>query len=204
VTDIWQLVKDCESCTDDSPCAEHEEAVLQDFIANAEPNKQHNTLDEVMEAAIEWARRSPDPATQNSAFLIYNDNRIALETLAVNEFPSGVKESPERWERPTKYSFVEHAERNAIYNAARNGVPTAGMGLVTPWGSCAECARAIIQAGITRLIRYRHDDIEHWNMSIDSAEQMLAEAGVEVITLDTPYPNATPLRRNNGEWLPLG
>ena len=33
--------------------------------------------------------------------------------------PRGFNEYPERWERPQKYDFTEHAERNAIYNLAR-------------------------------------------------------------------------------------
>jgi len=157
-----------------------------------------------MGAAFDWAINSPDPSTQNSAFLIYPDNNIALETLAVNEFPRDVQQSDERWTRPTKYYFVEHAERNAIYRACREGIKTEGMGLVSPWASCADCARAIIQAGITTLVRYHHDTAERWNASITAGDEMFEEAGVAIITIRDPYPNVKPLRFNGELWTPQG
>lgn len=61
---------------------------------------------------------------------------------------------PERWERPLKYDFVEHAERNAVYNAARVGIPIAGCRAYLNWEPypCKDCAKAFIQAGITEVI----------------------------------------------------
>ena len=101
---------------------------------------------------------------------------------------------PERWERPLKYDLVEHAERNAVYNAARVGVPLKGCRAYLNWEPlpCKECAKGFIQAGIIEVIG---PDIEfpnhkkaeapeedqwqtgdQWRFSV--SEIMLQEAGV--------------------------
>ena len=114
-----------------------------------------------------FALRSPDPSTQNAAVIMQSNDCIIPATLSVNKFPRGVLYEPERWERPIKYSYIEHAERNAIYAAARLGIPTAEKTLVCPWAACADCARAIIQSGISRLITLapREDDThDRWQV----------------------------------------
>jgi dCMP deaminase len=60
-----------------------------------------------------------DPSTQNGAVIVDSDDWILGE--GANFFPKGVKETEAHWEMPLKYAFVEHAERNAIYAAAREG-----------------------------------------------------------------------------------
>ena len=72
--------------------------------------------------AYQIAVHSPDPSTQNGAILINQKGNIVSE--AWNAFPAGVKYSPERWERPLKYKIIEHAERNAIFQAAKHGIKT--------------------------------------------------------------------------------
>src|SRR5687768_3524816 len=114
------------------------------------------------------SKYSTDPNTQNAAVLIddmpsgFDDSgRYILSKKIVasgaNHFPDGVKELPERWERPIKYSYVEHAERNCIYSAAKRGIKTDGLVMYCPWFACADCARAIIQAGIAEVVGH---DIE--------------------------------------------
>lgn len=135
----------------------------------------------LLELAYEQAMEfGTDPSTQNGA-LIVNDNGDVLAAGA-NHFPKGVQNLPERWERPLKYQFVEHAERNAIFAAARLGVSTQGKIMVCPWFACSDCARAIIQAGIKLVIGHQFPfDLtpDHWKDSIKVAWQMLDEAKVE-------------------------
>lgn len=159
---------------------------------------------EIMRLVMDAAQGSPDPSTQNAAVIVNPWRGVAPETLAVNRFPTGVQENPERWERPGKYLFVEHAERNAIYAAARHGIATKNMMLVAVWAACADCARAIIQAEISTLVRYVSTEHLHWSDSTNAAEKMLEEAGVEIVTLDRPMPDVAPLRRNENVWLPSG
>ena len=56
--------------------------------------------------------------------------------------------------RPEKYKWIEHAERNAVYNAARMGAALAGCTAYLNWepSPCSDCCRAFIQAGITTVV----------------------------------------------------
>lgn len=127
------------------------------------------------------AEYATDPSTQNGA-LIVNDNGDILARGA-NHFPKMVQEKPERWERPGKYLYVEHAERNAIYWAASEGVSTKRKIMICPWFACADCARGIIQARIKLVIGHQSPNDwtpDHWKESIKVAWDMLKEAGVEL------------------------
>lgn len=127
------------------------------------------------------AENSTDPSTQNAAVLVSPVTQTAVMEDA-NRFPDRVVETPERWERPRKYSYVEHAERNVIYRAAKFGIQTQGLTMYVPWYACAECARAIIQAGITEVVGHKavfDKDSERWKDSIALAHGMLDEAGVQ-------------------------
>lgn len=121
-----------------------------------------------------------DPSTQNGALLV--DRYGAILVAAANRFPAGVRETAERWERPLKYAFVEHAERNAIFSAAREGVRTEGLTMYCPWFACADCGRAIIQAGVTEVVGHDfplHRSRPDWRKSIEVALAMFEEAGVK-------------------------
>ena len=156
---------------------------------------------ELLKVAYEEAVNSPDPSTQNAALLV-NDGAVVLK--AVNEFPIGVEYTEERWERPLKYKIIEHAERNVIYKAARQGIATDGLTMVSPWSCCSDCARAIIQAGIKCLVRHKDAgdrSPEFWAEEIAIADQMLKEAGLEV--LDYHGKIGAPEVRHSGQiWSP--
>jgi deoxycytidylate deaminase len=82
-----------------------------------------------------------------------------------------------------KLTYIEHAERLAIHTAARNGIRTEGATMYAVWAACPECARAIVGAGITRLVTLqatRDLTPERWAEPIRIADRMLAEAGVRV------------------------
>ena len=69
--------------------------------------------------------KSKDNNTQIGAVIVGKDNEIL--STGYNSFPRGINDLiPSRQERPEKYYWFEHAERNAIYNAARIGVSTKG------------------------------------------------------------------------------
>ena len=99
-----------------------------------------------------------------------------------NGFPRKVNDDVDsRHERPEKYLWTEHAERNAIYNAARHGIILSGAAMYLPWYPCADCARAIIQAGLRTLVAVE-PDWEHptWGDHFEVARIMLDEAEVDV------------------------
>lgn len=137
-------------------------------------------LDYLLIAYKHAQKFSTDPSSQNAALLVDPNGTIFVQ--AANYFPSGVEETPERWERPLKYSFVEHAERNAIYAAAADGFSTRGCTMYVPWFACADCARAIIQCGIVEVIGHDapiHKSRQDWHKSVEVAEIMFKEAGVK-------------------------
>ena len=69
-----------------------------------------------------------------------------------NGLPRGVRDLPERLERPAKYDYVCHAELNAIIQCARNGVSPVGCTIYTSFSPCVQCTLAIVQsAGRGRL-----------------------------------------------------
>ena len=114
------------------------------------------------------------------------DEDYVVLALGFNGFPRGADERPEeRHQRPAKYSWTEHAERNAIYNAARTGTPLKGARLFVPWFPCMDCARAIVQTGIRDLVALA-PDIEHtqWGEDFKRAIVLFRETGVSVRLFD--------------------
>jgi dCMP deaminase len=148
----------------------------------------HNTpLDWLRIAAQEAAAGSHDMHTQNGAVLV--PRAASYVCVGVNKVPSGVWAAPDRLARPAKYEYIEHAERMAIYQAARVGTPTLGATLYCPWFACMDCARAIIIAGIAEVVGHvkpRCATPERWTASIVKAEAMLREANVSMRWLAEP------------------
>ena len=94
------------------------------------------------------AKKSKD-STQVGAVLIGPDGEVRLP--AFNGPPRGVRDIPERLERPTKYLYASHAEANLVAFAAREGIRTAGCHVYVTHHPCAACARTLIQAGIASV-----------------------------------------------------
>jgi len=93
------------------------------------------------------AARSKDPNTQIGCVIVGPSHEI--RSTGYNSFPRGIRDdAPERSQRPAKYLWMEHAERNAIYNAARAGTSTEGCSIYVEIMPCMDCARGIVQAGI--------------------------------------------------------
>lgn len=146
--------------------------------------------------AIRLAKYSPDPVTQTAAIIYKDDELIAAE---YNRFPNGVNEFEYRWTE-TKYFHVEHAERNAIYRAARLGKATLGATMYAPYAACHDCARGIIQSGIRTLVHYPFEIPERWERSIKLGSVMLREALVEVIQVK---PDVGTTIRFNGKVIDI-
>ena len=94
---------------------------------------------------------------------------------------------PRNHKRPRKYQVTEHAERAAIYKAARMGLCTKGLTMICPWACCTDCARAIVLAGIIKVVAHRqaHDKTpERWRAEIAVGIDILERGGVEYQLLD--------------------
>ncbi len=103
-----------------------------------------------------------------------------------NGFPRGVDDdNKERYERPLKYLWTEHAERNAIFNAARSGHKLLGSSIyITGLCPCPDCTRGIIQAGIVEVhleswaFDPANDRAKVWAEGWEVSKEMLTEAKI--------------------------
>lgn len=128
------------------------------------------------------ASKSKDTSSKIGAVVV-RDHRVLA--TGYNGMPVGVNDSEEsRYLRPEKYFWFEHAERNTIFQAAKFGIPLAGAIMFTQGTPCADCARAIIQAGITEVIVHSEWESQarsysKWSESADRSITMFAESGVK-------------------------
>lgn len=132
------------------------------------------------------AMRSKDPGTQVGACIVGEDNKIL--SIGYNGFPRGLSDDEFPWEREaerdldTKYMYVTHAELNAILNF--RGGTLAGAKIYVTLFPCNECAKAIIQSGITEVV-YLYDKYADTEETIAS-KKMLNSAGVRMTQLNPP------------------
>ncbi|HWE50827.1 MAG TPA: deaminase [Bryobacteraceae bacterium] len=142
---------------------------------------------------------SPDPRTKVGCVIVSSGGNVLCE--ACNTYPDGVLDGIEgRTEAPLKYIWIEHAERNAIYLAARRGIATEGCTLVVELIPCVECARALIQAGIARVVINRDRSAEYdsarYSFEHPTALAMMAEAGVLVRFASLTFARDTSVERD--------
>lgn len=106
-----------------------------------------------MGIALLSAERSKDNHSQVGSCIVSPDNKIL--SLGYNGMPTGCLDDSMPWGREgepldTKYMYVCHAELNAILN--HSGTSLKGAKLYTTLFPCNECAKAIIQSGISEVI----------------------------------------------------
>ena len=131
-----------------------------------------------MGVALLSARRSKDPGTQVGACIVNPKNKIV--GAGYNGLPAGCDDDQFPWDKTgdflqTKYPYVCHAELNAILNNI--GMDLHGCRIYTALFPCNECAKAIIQAGITEVI-YLSDKYAGTDIFVAS-RKMFDTAGVK-------------------------
>lgn len=186
-----------------------EVTALSNASAEKAPTKRNEPDDHFyMLKAYQCARHSKDPSTQNGSIIV--PRHPPRETTAIggyNRFPTGVKETEARFDRSVKLSYIEHAERAAIYRCAYEGIPLEDAVMYCPWSACSECARAIIMSGIRTLVTHKERcevvsaSSEAWKKTIEIAMEMLAESGVRVRQYSGPV-NSYPVRASGMLWCP--
>lgn len=128
--------------------------------------------------------KSKDESTQIGAVIVGVDNEVL--STGYNSFPRGMDDlKKERQERPEKYFWFEHAERNAIYNAARVGIPLKNSKIYLTSGlPCMDCARGIVNSGIKTVYckeTCTTKNKKKWDESQDKSLELLIECGVAII-----------------------
>ena len=130
-----------------------------------------------MGIALLSAMRSKDENTQVGACIVNTENKIL--SLGYNGMPIGCKDSEMPWKRSgapldTKYMFVCHAEFNANLNSSAHSLK--GAKIYTTLFPCNECAKAIIQSGISEIV-YLSDKYSGTDTDI-AAKKMFDMVGI--------------------------
>ncbi len=127
-----------------------------------------------LELAGHVAAWSKDPSTKVGAVIVRPDKTVA--SIGFNGLPRGVDDTDLRLnDRQLKYPMTVHAEVNAILHARE---PLHGYTIyVAPLNPCSNCAAAIIQSGIKRVMAMAKIN-PRWEQSNALAQTMFEEAGV--------------------------
>ena len=140
--------------------------------------------------AHEVSKWSKDRSTRVGAVIVQADRTPG--PYGYNGFPRHIDDGlKKRHKRPIKYDWTEHAERNAIYNAARIGMALGGCIMYATHLPCVNCARAIIQVGISKVVvdEGSHSDTgfaKRWGREEKITIEMLKEADVELALIQVP------------------
>tara|TARA_B110000208_G_C11618785_1_gene376422 strand:+ start:117 stop:572 length:456 start_codon:yes stop_codon:yes gene_type:complete len=127
------------------------------------------------------AETSDDPNTQVGCLFINNSNEIIAK--GANTLVAGCTNTKERTTRPAKYSWLEHAERNAIYSAARSGVSLEGSTAYVTLMPCVDCARALIQCGASKVVVASRPNLDdaRWGSQFRLTLEMFDDVGFQYI-----------------------
>lgn len=133
-----------------------------------------------MGVSILSGMRSKDPSTQVGACIVSSDNKIL--SMGYNGFPKGCSDDDFPWCREgdpleNKYFYSTHSELNAILNY--RGGSLEGAKIYVSLFPCNECAKAIIQAGIKKIV-YDCDKYAD-TPSVIASKRMLDAAGVAYV-----------------------
>ncbi len=142
------------------------------------------------------AMRSKDKRTHIGAVVVGPNNEV--RSLGYNGFVRGLNDNvPERNEKPEKYFWFEHAERNAIYNATLCGVSLEECRMYTNGVPCMDCARGIVQSGIREVIydkKWDDANTEMWREHAERTIEMFKEVGVKLRAWDRELINVCKFR----------
>lgn len=143
-----------------------------------------------MGVALLSGHRSKDPHTQVGACIVNDKNKIV--GAGYNGLPIGCSDDDFPWSKEggfleTKYAFVCHAELNAILNNI--GMDLHGCKIYTALFPCNECAKAIVQSGISEVV-YLSNKYEHTD-SAKASRKMLETAGIKCREVETQLDSIT-------------
>ncbi len=122
------------------------------------------------------AMRSKDPVTQVGACIV-NEDKIIV-SLGYNGMPKGNDDAfpwhkDENNKMNSKYSYVVHAEINAILNTNQN---LKNCTLYVSLFPCDNCAKTISQTGIKEIV-YQEDKY-HDNIEFQISRKILKESNI--------------------------
>lgn len=140
----------------------------------------HKKYMDLAKKISEWSK---DPSTKVGTVIVSKEGQILAQ--GYNGFPRGIKDLKTRLNnRDIKLKYIVHAEMNAIYNSSFNGVSLKNATLyVYGLPVCHECAKGIIQVGISTVFIQKNKENVKWKDSCDLAKKIFKEANVKIIEI---------------------
>lgn len=134
-----------------------------------------------MDIAKLIVEQSDEPSRKTSAVFVSIDGHIIASAANhfVRSFIVRDKSSDIRYQKPLKYAYIEHAERRAIYDACRRGVSLVKSTVYLPWFPCVECARALAEVRVARMVCVEPDWAEE-RYQFNQAREILEDAQVVI------------------------
>ncbi len=131
----------------------------------------------IAEEVRSWSK---DPGTTVGCVLV-KDRRILA--TGYNGFPATLSDSLDLYaDREYKLSVVVHAEKNALFNAAKNGANTESCIAYVTFPPCSQCAAALIQAGVKVVVCPDPTSCpERWRTNFRIASDIMVESGVRIL-----------------------
>jgi len=144
------------------------------------------------EIALTVSKRSTCQHTSQGSVLV--DRRGFVVSLGYNGSPSGMQHCQPDDEKGKSKTLCDkhnqcmciHSELNAIINAARHAALSEELVLYTTSFPCCSCMKAVIQAGVKRIVFVE-------DYADDFSEKLADEANVELVHM--PHPKRFEGRR---------
>ncbi|TPE58109.1 deoxycytidylate deaminase [[Mycoplasma] falconis] len=144
------------------------------------------------------ALRSKDPTTKVGACIVSPDNYVI--SLGYNGMPTGYNNQETNndlmfsWERPkdqsdvlnSKYTYVVHAEANAIINANINNASIIkGSSIYVTHSPCYHCAKLIVQSKIAKV--YYAEAYKPESDDFKASKVIFDSFGVKMIKMEKDF-----------------
>lgn len=125
--------------------------------------------------AEEFSLWSKDPSTKCGAVIVRLDNTVC--SVGFNGFPRGLLDDSRLQKREEKYSLIVHAEMNALLSSRESLLGYAMY--VWPQLPCSNCAKHIIQTGISRIFTKKLNN-DSWKEDAEISRGMLLATNTQL------------------------
>lgn len=140
---------------------------------------------------------SKDPSTKVGCLIVEPDDPSILISQGYNGMPRGFLDSDVvKNTRPLKYSYYEHAERNALYNKARTYLE--GSVVITTEFPSIGCLRAISQVGAIAVFCPAPSE---GDMELDVKLDIINTSEISLFQINADYTVSTVRQENQHSFL---